>query len=927
MREENILKLQEWLKIDIEDVNEAVEYFKNYFNLDSYSDESEILGNHSKMQTFCQTWDENKQAESKQIAGRGECTEKIEERIRTNEDNSHDPVLRDITRDTRKKVLNDNNLQVVLEIAPLEDGKESFGAQIEALIKTSELKSKYAFNLLSNVYAGDSQILSDKDYSVTEQLKVQYTKSTRKNLHHAWNKYSIIKNRSKNSRLTQKDSTIVEELIECISSVGSLVYLLNTMKLSLEKKDIKSIEEIAKGMFQVVAEEKNKSLNQELHSQFWEMHSSILNQQKEVIRSMEQRYLKELVYKAQDLNKETDYQIVIENIKETDSNIDEIFRMISRHNVLAHILNKGSHAITPNYLFEHHPNTSPLSEILRKIGKTRDKQVTKLNPITDIYQSKAQGGNTPCLNILAVCDGELLAELKNNQSYDDNIEEQIYSSFNVPNAANVNDDVGKEYIKQRRNLNEESLPEDGVSQAQQKLEFFGYIDEENGAGGGCDFTAEQDNNTLNKQDQLNKSENKKSIEATMYDFFFRYCCCTSRKNGEANTDRIINEPKLSYIGYITKELEITSEGEFTLVENDKVRSLTISNGKLKEISYTQNYPIKNFEFIETISSLASDQLSITDDANTKTEGVRLYRESNHITSGIDSRIYSAGDYSYAVRNNQILKAITSETVEDVCKISSKDYGEDNKPGSIGITEWLTVKVKAADDVLGNYIFKYLGTSRYQEMQDLASKYGITTTVGENNDNELNSAYRKIALVTHPDKHNGDTSKERDFLKAQKLLTIDNSTDSKEVLYSNWASHVDRAYQVINSLNLVTDGMRLIRKPSQDNFWKFGVDIGYMLEKTMDYNIGMKYIVPTKMIYQLYEGQYSEVMKSGLFMAGYMLPEVVMTTCPAIGITLKSSIVVKAFYDVGNDLYNETNDFLGSNELNMPLAAAGEHSDN
>ncbi len=269
-------------------------------------------------------------------------------------------------------------------------------------------------------------------------------------------------------------------------------------------------------------------------------------------------------------------------------------------------------------------------------------------------------------------------------------------------------------------------------------------------------------------------------------------------------------------------------------------------------------------------------------------------------------------------------------VEDVYTISSKDYSEDNKTGSIGITEWLTVKVKAADDVLGNYIFKYLGTSRYQEMQDLANKYGINTTAGEkinvSNDNELNRAYRKIALVTHPDKHNGDISKETDFLKAQKLLSIDSSTDSKEVLYGNLASNVDRAYQVTNSLNVVTDGMRLIREPSQYHFLEFGVDIGYMLEKTMGYNIGMKYIAPTKMIYQLYEGQYSEVMKSGLFMAGYTLPEVVMTTCPVIGITLKSAIVVKAFYDVGNDLYNEINYLLGNNELNMPSIAA-EYSDN
>lgn len=326
-----------------------------------------------------------------------------------------------------------------------------------------------------------------------------------------------------------------------------------------------------------------------------------------------------------------------------------------------------------------------------------------------------------------------------------------------------------------------------------------------------------------------------------------------------------------------------------ILENNQSKNIGVETAKAIEIDYV----------LENVTAISEESISKQ-------------------SISMELKVYNSSEHSY-MEGSEVVKAISerSEEVSAVMLRNASNYN--NKLEGISVTQWFIDKAKVADDVLGNYIVRYLGINKYQEMQKLVNKYGITMegrNINISNDNELKQVYRKVAVKTHPDKNPDNIERKADFNKAKELTTIDDSTYNKIKLH-NLASKVDQAYQFTNGLKAVTDGMKLVREPNTDNFFKFGVDIGYAIEKTMGYNIGMKYIAPANVMYQLlYEGNYSDAMKSGLFMVGYMLPDVVMTTCPAIGLTMKGVILAKSIYDVVPNFYNETNYLLGNKELDI-----------
>jgi hypothetical protein len=240
---------------------------------------------------------------------------------------------------------------------------------------------------------------------------------------------------------------------------------------------------------------------------------------------------------------------------------------------------------------------------------------------------------------------------------------------------------------------------------------------------------------------------------------------------------------LGLIGIINKEilLEQSSKSD-KIIQNPLIvkyddRYLDLNNGVIKECrSITEQLHYYSYNLLNShiILQKPLPLLTIQNQEYNTDNSVIIERDlfpQINLGNTLDkksssSTLYRLEPYMSIDDDNH---ALTLRSLID-CKttlISKNTISYNNKLEDISIKQWFINKSKVADNVLGDYIIKYLATDKYQEMQKLLDKYDGITIKGRkiniSNDNELKQAYRKIAVKTHPDKTNSDDNKKKQTL--------------------------------------------------------------------------------------------------------------------------------------------------------------------
>ena len=195
-------------------------------------------------------------------------------------------------------------------------------------------------------------------------------------------------------------------------------------------------------------------------------------------------------------------------------------------------------------------------------------------------------------------------------------------------------------------------------------------------------------------------------------------------------------------------------------------------------------------------------------------------------------------------------------------------------------------------------------NKYQEMQQLTSKYKMSTKVVD--DESLKIAYKKIALETHPDKTIGISEElradmQKDFMKAGDLLK-QNVIVSSEI-YKPVMDKLYKANLFIKVADTSIDITKGLIKPTLENGLKISIDC---IQLSAMYYSNYAIMVPTTalgVLYQIYNSDYIGATASVVTSTGIVvMSAAVYAAAPALSVTLTAGFTGYTGYTMLKNAY-------------------------
>ena len=365
-----------------------------------------------------------------------------------------------------------------------------------------------------------------------------------------------------------------------------------------------------------------------------------------------------------------------------------------------------------------------------------------------------------------------------------------------------------------------------------------------------------------------------------------------------------------FLGFITAAYvkDVLSEAGF------KAR-----NPQFTHFLFNLNYEEGNVFFQEAIDTIVFSKESIKE----ALQSITLDEQQYHLCAssqvcwpssalGIDS-IYN--NAAFIARVLEQLKNVKFTVIQDI-QLAITDYEEQRAsvPLSIhreggGFGDFMQAKgilndicnlLKRINDDIEKYVNKFFAVNKYGKIQKLADKYNIGIKVID--EDTLKSAYRKIALQTHPDKVKTEETK-KDFLLAKELLDQGEDSLVKDV-YALRMKQIQNINIGIKVIDTLIDAGRATYEPTPVN--KIKVAIG-IVQLTALYMGKTGVALPVSImggLYQAYEGNWEGAVKTVVFGVGITI---MYSALPAIALPLSAAFTVYSVWSTfnnGYELYNE-----------------------